>query len=330
VTPRRCGWRAATRAAGLSAALVAVSCASGTQEARGPSSATPAASAAAPTGPQPLLPAGLCFRAGYLHQVPGCGPAQAAVVIGVYPTVAAAAKALAAFPAGRLPLGYPFVERAEVIGLAGIDEGVALVAGFLRDSDAARTWQEAHRELLGDATIVELVGDEERDASLRKKYGDDHARQHVIVRIQAGGALAYDPRSIEATLGHVHDRDDLGVVPPGQLQPACQLPGDALFDTTVGGLSFFYRWAPVECAGRPAYVRWTQTLLDAAVLAHPDGSYRVVQVVEVSCDVPTLARWSYDQHGRTSTPETLPTTAGCGEDDDGEGDDEGEGDDGSR
>ena len=140
-----------------------------------------------------------------------------------------------------------------------------------------------------------------------------------MIRIQAGGASAYDRGPIDRLLRKPSlSYDEMrGAVPDGDLKVVCRLPGDTLFLVTDNEVAFRFHWAPVHCGATAAYVRWTDTLLDTVILGAPDHTAMLVQVVDVSCDVPLLRRWRYDERGRQPLPAGAEPAGGCDADDDG-------------
>ena len=141
-------------------------------------------------------------------------------------------------------------------------------------------------------------------------------RRRRVVRIRAGEpARAYAADRVEKLQDDVDDWSteedrDRATADLAALRPLCVVaPGSIhLWDQRGGeGLSFYYRWAPVRCGAQRAYVRWTDTLLSTAIVPRSGGGYRLVQVVEVSCDVASFEEWRYGPAGKQ--PEEHPTLA---------------------
>jgi hypothetical protein len=274
-----------------------------------------AASAPAPSpvppapanGDDGLLPSSLCFRPGYLSRVEGCKQRShvAALVFGVYPTPELASRALRTVPRTALPPGYPLAAHVDELGLSGADKGIAIVAALFSDDAHAQAWADAHAGTLPGVTVAKL-----------RPTTDAHP---FVIRIQAGGASAYDRGPIDRLLHKSSlSYDEMrGAVPEKDLKVVCKLPSDTLFLASGSDVSFRFHWAPVHCGDTAAYVRWTDTLVDTVILWAPDRTTTLVQVVDVSCDVAVLGRWRYDERGRQPLPPLAEPAGGCSEDDDG-------------
>jgi hypothetical protein len=254
-----------------------------------------------------MLPAGLCFRPGYLSRFNGCSssPHPVAAVIGVYATPELASAALRAVPRGRLPMGYPLAVHVDEVGLDWPEKGIALIAGLFADEARAQAWATAHAGVFDGVKLAKLL-----DAR------PGRAHPPFVIRIQAGGATAYDRRPIDRLLQKESMSNDemRGTVTAQDMKALCRLPGDTLFTATYEDVSFHRAWAPVHCGGTPAYVRWTDTLLDTVIFANADGTGKLVQIIDVSCDEPTFGWWRYDEHGRHPLPGVPDARGGCRDD----------------
>lgn len=261
----------------------------------------------APNGDDGLLPASLCFRPGYLSRVEGCKQQSHAValVFGVYPTPELASRALRTVPHAALPPGYPLAAHVDELGLSGTEKGIAMIAALFSDDAHAQAWADAHAGVLPRVTVAKL--------------GPTIDAHPFVIRIQAGGASAYDRHPIDRSLHKSSlSYDEMrGAVPEKDLKVVCKLPSDTLFLASGSDVSFRFHWAPVHCGDTAAYVRWTDTLLDTVILGASGRTATLVQVVDVACDVPVLHRWRYDERGRQPLPPLAEPAGGCSEDDDG-------------
>jgi hypothetical protein len=256
---------------------------------------TPAAPVPLPTAAAPApLPAGLYFRSFQYSTCKGCPTPTTAVLIGSYTTAEQASRTLAAIPAAELPLGYPLAAHTDELGIASGQPGVALVAGLFAERASAEAFVRAH-PALHDATVVAVLPDDELRKLRAARYGEGEQKAPFVVRLAADDVPAYARAGIDP------EGDQLPRIgeKPRELRELCRLSRPALFVSSAWDDRGFYRvWAPVDCGGQPAYVRWQDTLIESTVERQPDGTYVLTQVVDVVEDSPTLGRWRYDAGGR--------------------------------
>lgn len=227
----------------------------------------------------------------------------AAVVAYVAPD-AAAARAIVAALEGRLRLGLPWVIHTDHLG-AGLG-GVAVVTGTFSTREAA------DRAAAGSDPIGGVAP---RVIAIEGAYGPDTPR-HVTVIDRGGPVAAWSQADIRAVDQAMSESDDPDAQQTMKSQarwfarelakrpPACTVQPGELFVVEEREL-YWYRYAPVRCGDRPAYVPWTSTLLGHAALV-PDGTggHRLFQIVGAECDSPIIEEWRYDRDGRHPlTPE---------------------------
>ncbi len=181
-------------------------------------------------------------------------------------------------------LGYPLVVHSEELGLADDSRrGVVVVSGLFASRDDARRFVRER----GTGEAVELAPEE----VYAKRFA--HDPDHRIVTVAAGKPVpAYKD---------VPDPNLWQHEPPKQTVKAtavCTVPAGARFLLARDALlEHYYSWVKVSCDGAPAYIRWIDTLLDAAVVGGP-GSYRVRQVIGAECDAPLIWEWPYAERGK--------------------------------
>ena len=250
------------------------------------------------------LPAGLYFR-GY-NTCEGCAPPTHVVVWRLVKTVAEATRAADDAREVGLPFGYPMVVHTDEIGVDGGLEGIAIISGMFPSEAEARGWQTGGR-------VVALTSD--------NTYWSGPEERRTIVRIVAGNPdPAFAAGEVERLQEHADnwsteaDRD-AAVAALKRIRPLCTLAPDSihLWDPhTNRALATYYRWAPVHCGKKPAYVRWTDTLLHATIIREPNGGHKLVQVVGAECDRPFFEEWPYSEEGKGRSLEpTLVARGGC-------------------
>ncbi len=249
-----------------------------------------------------LLPAGLYFRHHTYDTCSdkrSCAPAKAAVLVGIARTAAGAERRAA--QAGRtlpaLPTGYPLVVHTDELGLAdGTLEGVAVVAGLFRNLRAAHRWHTACGALHPAARVLPLAN----SPAAFSRLPADMPRRHYVVRIDQGLPT---PAYAEQDLEQLHPS-----APPAKVAPLCSLSPGRLFVFNTRHIRW-YKWAPVRCGNRKAYVRWTRSLLATSVLRRPGGVTLLRQVTGVDCEHPQLTTWRYGPRGRRPLAPARPVTA---------------------
>jgi hypothetical protein len=240
------------------------------------------------------LPAGIYFRHHIYSTCPGCPTPGAVVLLGVYPDIASARRALAQISTA-VPPGYPLVVHTDELGIVPSElpaEGIALVGGLFESMDHAREFF-AHQS---SARVVPLMSADKAFADLRRKHGDAR-RNRFIARIGAGPPVpAYDRSGIDPQGEEV---PVIGQESP-ELEELCRIPPGSIFLVRHEDVLHHREWVPVDCEGKPAYVRWTDTLVEASIVPRLDGTLCLIQVMSVSCDVPELGYYRYDAQGRQS------------------------------
>lgn len=272
------------------------------------------AEAGAPAGGPALgvLPAGLYFRNGYLRYAtarewpdPTC-----AAALGPFADEAAAGEALRrAEPAAAGP-GYPLVLHTDELRLADRDaDGVVIVLGLYADAEEARALVAASG--LAEARVLPLM-DYESSLSVESRTAPDGTDRfgpaRRVVRIAPGPAVpAYSRPAIE----ELRARRETDVAGPA-VAPACHLPAGSWFVVSDDELWEVGReWAPVRCGDQPAFVPWTSTLLETLVEPLDGGGWRMVQVGDVSCDVPCFCEWPVREDGSRAVEGNDPASGCC-------------------
>lgn len=262
------------------------------------------------------MPAGPCGFPGYLEYSEGCDGAPPPTHAVVLAELAdrETAEALVARHTGALAPGYPYVLTTDELPLAGaagpairgaaasppvaqrslLADGPAppprsarrarfrVVAGLFADSAAAaalaRSLGAEVRELSGPP-----AGPGERDY---EEYLRDTRAAVLVVHPAPAWADADVVRETTGTRGD----DDRWMK---RVRPACEIGAGRLFDTDLATLHSQGRaLAPVECAGRRAWVAWAATRLESVVRVEADGPM-IHQVVDVMCDMATIEREPY-------------------------------------
>ncbi len=274
------------------------------------------AAEAATAAPAGVLPAGLYFRDHVYKSIcEDCAAPTAAAVAGVYGDAAAAQAAVARVAAMRLAPGYPLVLHSDDLGFTSAKvRGVAVILGLFRTTAEARGWLTSANPP-GGSRVLALLDADAAFARLDAQRGDTAGIETPrIVRIDAGPpAPAWSRRELDAW----HDAENSGEPPdPYAAEPACTIaPGTIFLLDREEMWRYDPEHLPVTCpGGEPALVRKDRTLLDAAIIARPDGTAELHQVMSVTCDHPDIQTWTYHPtRGRTRTPPgpRLAARGGC-------------------
>jgi hypothetical protein len=264
-----------------------------------------------------ILPAGLYFRPGNRLSAAcrGCPRPEFAGLIGLYPNVKLAERALRSVPPGLLPPGYPWVVMAEDLMLADRrTSGIAIVAALVTDKGAAarlsKAWRKQARIPL---RVAKLADGQEAERRLQRRVTTDAQgeKRPAVVQTDPGPAVdAYDEAALES--GDVPDVKNTAV----QLTSVCQVPPGALFVFASQHHlhRFGRRYAPARCGDKPVFIPWTRTLIETMVARRADGFYQLSQVVDVTCERPRLDDWVFDREGRQARvpkPPADPATGGA-------------------
>ncbi len=257
-----------------------------------------------------FLPAGLYFRNGYLrwiHLEEGWPNATHAVVVGPFPDAREAQKTIEALAFPPLPPGYPMALHSDELGL--LDEtkvGVVVVLGFFAEKAAADAWRTGHP--IPDARVEALADLEtafDREMALEGDFGEDMSGPlRLVFQIVPGDPVPAYPRGAVDAAEDAHfnwaTEDSRGPDPLVQAptEPLCIVqPGDLFLVRYREAIYTYYRWAPVHCGEEPAYVPWIMTTKNSVVVPQEDGTYRMIQVGEVQCDVACFCEWTLDDSG---------------------------------
>ena len=211
----------------------------------------------------------------------GCAVPSHAVVHGVHPSLGAVT--LVGVPS--VELGYPLVVHSEELGLSDDSQhGVVVVSGLFASQDDAQRFVRER----GSGVVEALATPEE----YRKRFGSEP--DYRIVTVTQGGPVP--------AFSSVPDQQLWQKTPPNQTVKAasdCSVPAGARFALhREVVLEHYYAWVRVTCDGKPAYIRWIDTLLDATVFSSKDGP-AVRQVVGAECDSPLVWEWPYTGEGKS-------------------------------
>jgi hypothetical protein len=189
--------------------------------------------------------------------------------------------------------GYPLVVHTDELGVVPSElpaEGIALVGGLFESTAEARVFSARQ----SSARVVRLLSADEAFAELSRKYGD--ATRHLfIARISAGPPVpAYERSGIDP------QGEEVPVIgeEPHKLEELCRIAPGSIFLVRHEDMLHPREWVPVDCEGKPAYVRWTDTLVEASIVPRQQGMLCLIQVMSVSCDAPELGYFRYDAQGR--------------------------------
>jgi hypothetical protein len=264
-----------------------------------------------------LLPAGPYFNGKNLRAAcPGCRRPQFAGVIGIYSTVKAAEKALRSIPAGLLPAGYPWVVMADDLMLAERRvKGIVLVAALVDDKPKAARLAKAWRKQVGTHLRISKLADEaeaERRQSKLAAADSKGEQRPALVQTEPGEPIdAYDELALEddALSPKASGSPSAKGKKPGARPATCQVAANALFlfASQQHVYRFGRKYAPARCGERLVFIPWTKTLVDSVVARQPDGTYRLSQVVEVSCDTPVVSEWILARGARVPLPAASKT-----------------------
>ncbi len=237
---------------------------------------------ATPKGEHTVLAAGLYFRRTY-SSCQQCPTPTAVVVAGIDADVAVAQNRLRRRVDGLAP-GYPFAAHSDELGLRGTSaSGIATVLGLFETEDGARRWAKRNR-----AGTVYALG---------KPRATVKSRQ--VIEIDRGG-----PRPAYATRTAT--------------KPSCWVKPGSVHVSAVGESSAVLASetsprAAVTCAGKPAFVAFSDTRYRATVLrASPAGGARIRQTMYVACDTPMIHEWGFvnGRKDRSRKP-TIHDPEGC-------------------
>lgn len=217
---------------------------------------------------------------------------------------------------GKLAFGLPWVIHTDQLDNGGSrlvvpQRGIAVVIGSFSSRKAARAAAAKAPVIDGlHATVIDIAS-----AKTTKPFGD---KGYGVTTIDRGAAVpawsAKDLRAAEKALENVDVKGDYTTALATALKkrpPLCTVKPGELFRFRVKDLKW-YELAPVRCGNQLAYVEWTASLLGHAVVVRDGTGYRLYQVVEVTCDVPTIRSWHYDENGRHATkPKSILASAGC-------------------
>ena len=243
-----------------------------------------------------------------------CTP-PAALVAYVTPAEATARRAKAALD-GKLALGLPWVIHTDELNNGGSRtvvprRGIAVVIGSFSSRKAARAAAAKAPVIDGlHATVIDIAS-----AKTAKPFDD---KGYGVTTIDRGAAVpawsAKDINAAEEALAKGDYKGDYKAAFARELKkrtPLCTVKPGELFRFRVKDVKW-YEFAPVRCGNKPAYVEWTASLLGHAAVVRDGTGYRLYQVVEVTCDVPTIRSWHYDEKGRHATkPKSILASAGC-------------------
>lgn len=231
-----------------------------------------------------------------------CPVPSAAVVAGGSMSVSTALRRARQYHTGSLAIGYPLLAHTDELGNPpSVGVGVLVMLGLFATDAEANAFRLAQQE----TTRLRIL--QVSDPYQRHPYGW-HPRQ--VIRIDQRGAQAYSAAEVE----RIERR--LGYSPEGlrafsRMQPMCRLDAGTAFvvdDPYVGAGAM---WVPVRCGARPAYTHVTDLLFRAVVLTEPDGTARLVQVVNVECDMADLETWRHTRDGREPVPSQNTRFAGA-------------------
>jgi hypothetical protein len=255
-----------------------------------------------------ILPAGLYFRPGHQQGLcPQCRRPEGVALIGLYPTVKAAQKALRAVPAGLLPPGYPWAVTTDDLMLADRRaRGIALVAAMVADKFKAARLTKAFRKATGTTLrMAKLADDEEVQRRLGKRTETDAQgdKRPALVQTEPGPPIdAFDETALE-------ENPVAGRSGGGGPAPVCQVEPGALFAFASQHhvYRFGRRYAPALCGDRAVFIPWTRTRVESLVTRRPDGYYQIAQIVGLRCDRPEIDEWGFGPEGRlTRLPKPPP------------------------
>lgn len=264
------------------------------------------------------LPPGLWFRGGHyedyaLEAEPATPPAFAAIA-GRFQTAARAEQASRHVDRTHVGLGYPWIVANHDLHLAGAcrDE-IVVVAGLFTTSAEARAWQSADR---ARRSLRVVALDAEDASSCTWTFDDegqtvDAAGHHIeVVHVEpTRDAPGYRASDLEPLDAMVEDRR--GAI--ASLVPACTVPRGTVhaFDEPNVMYRFGWRYAPARCGGETVYVPVEHTMRSTLIETR-NGSTRLLQITDVSCDSPAFDAWAYSIDGRAEIPGEPPTfTAPC-------------------
>jgi hypothetical protein len=189
--------------------------------------------------------------------------------------------------------GYPFaIDWHELPSADRSRRGIAIVGGLFKERELAKRWL-ARRPAIASAVDVVDLGDASEYERRQNPTDGDYTRflatRRVVVEV-IEEARAFDDATVERFFERAdHNRDRL-VAALAKTEPKCTVPAGSLF---VSSREELYRMnrelAPVMCGRTRAWIAWTATRLEAVVTRSKKGPPLIHQVVEVSCDSPSIA-----------------------------------------
>lgn len=256
------------------------------------------------------LPAGTWFRDHpYERSVLDTPPPRPtyAVARGPFRDGRAAERALAAMPRTLWQLGFPWVvASSDLRPAASCAERVFVVSALFASRAEADTFAASER---GSHVVMlasgETPGCWESTWPLIER--PDGAPRLEVTHVERS-VDAYDASVIEALPTTDGPLPDLS-----HATPACTLTRDRVIVRRDGPdtFRFGYRWAPVECRGRPAWIPVEATRRHIVVEPVGEGA-RLHQLTGVSCDSAHFDVWQLTEEGRVPIAgEPLLFGAGC-------------------
>ena len=239
------------------------------------------------------LPAGLYYQPFEYSTCAGCPVPRAVVLLGLHASAADATRALRATPDDWLQPGYPMAAHSDELGLVEDTPGIALIAGQFPTEADASVFLAAHSELRG-ARVVGVLPADAIQARRAARYPRGRPDAPYVVRLSAPDVPAFARAEIDAALGDAARGDAPQPRLPPTARELCRLGMDTIFVSSPAETEHYREWAPVRCGEQAAYVRWLDTLIGSTIIARDDGSSELIQITDVSCDVPDLGRWRYD------------------------------------
>ncbi len=249
----------------------------------------------APATPLGVLPAGACGFDPYLGGA--CTSAASFAVTWDASDAAAATTLLATARTKSLAVGYPFAASYdELAARDATKKGIAIILGLFATEAEARSLATS-----SSANVVALT-------SVEAKFARDSARQQAFPTYDRYEASSYvaiemldDAKAFSAAdVGAIDAQGASGPLGPriqrrtaaiAAATARCTVARGRVFSATrARAFQFARAWMPVTCPdGSEAWVSERVTRFESVVTR--DG--RLHQVIEVSCDVPTLEARSF-------------------------------------
>ncbi len=235
------------------------------------------------------MPAGLCGFEPYLG-VP-CDerdPPKVALLLRATkpaPALLAKAKTLG------LAEGYPFALDGHELPTITERRGITIVAGLFRSQAHAKTWLSTRATIARETELAALASVEEYERRKTPADGDYTkflATRHVVVEV-VEDTPAWDDATVERLFNADNHNREKTAAALAKVAPACRVSAGTLH---VSNMEEVYKmgreYAPVTCGRARSWIAWTATRLEAVVTRTKNGPI-LHQVVEVSCDTPTIA-----------------------------------------